>query len=101
MGKPVQRSVAVGLALCLLLVSGLIYAQTVPHTFHHARHQAATHATVLCTWLCAAGQVLDGTPVVVQADLGPVSDQQQPLVSKPLSVELPTTPARGPPSLSF
>jgi hypothetical protein len=101
MSRSLQRCVAISLAFCLLLLSGLIYAQTVPHTFHHARHQATTHATVLCSWLCAAGQVLDGTPVVVQAGVGPVSSQQTPLVSEPLGADLPTTPARGPPSPFF
>lgn len=100
MSKPVQRSVAVGLALCLLLLSGLIYAQTVPHTFHHARHQAATHATVLCTWICSAGQACEGTAVVFQSDRSPIGVTSVVAIQEPSGTVRSTALSRGPPSLS-
>ncbi len=48
----------VGLLACFLFVSGAFTGQAVKHTFHHAHHKAATHANPLCSWMCAAGQVL-------------------------------------------
>jgi hypothetical protein len=95
-----QRSVSLSMALCLLLLSGVIYAQTVPHTLHHAKHQAATHSTALCSWLCAAGQVLDGAPAILQAGLGPITTQWVNPRVEPISIESPTIPVRGPPVLS-
>ncbi len=99
--RSVQRSVAVGLTVCLLFLSGAIYAQTVPHTLHHAQHKAATHSTALCTWLCAAGQVLDGMPVIVQTGEGPIATYWARPGAAPVSLSLPATSVRGPPSLSL
>ena len=48
----------VGLLACFLFVSGVLSGQAAQHTFHHAHHKAATHANPLCSWMCAAGQVL-------------------------------------------
>ena len=101
MPQRVRQSVAVSLAICLLLLSGAIYAQTVPHTLHHAQHKAGTHSTALCTWLCAAGQVLDGTTMVLQTGEGPVTTYWARPSSDPISISHPTTSVRGPPSLSL
>lgn len=100
MSRRIHRPVAVGMAVCLLLLSGLVYPQTVAHAGHHAQHKAATHATVLCSWMCAAGQVCEGTAVVLQSDRGPVSIASLISIQEPRSVLHPTAPSRGPPSLS-
>lgn len=94
------RSVAVGVAVCLLLLGGLAYPQTVIHAEHHAHHTAKTHASALCSWMCAAGQVFEGAPVVLHADRNPVGLAGPITVSEPTSVAHLTTPSRGPPSLS-
>jgi hypothetical protein len=94
------RSVAVGLAFCLLLLSGLAYPQTVAHAGHHAHHTAKTHASVLCSWMCAAGQVFEGGTVVLQSDRSPVAAVSLVEVQAPAGVVRSTTPSRGPPSLS-
>jgi hypothetical protein len=57
--RVLKQSLAVLLVLCLLAVGGLASAQSISHESHHAHHHKATHSTVLCTWMCAAGQVLD------------------------------------------
>jgi hypothetical protein len=44
---------------CLVLLLALVYPATVPHEFHHLHHGTATHGTVICSWLCAAGQGAD------------------------------------------
>jgi hypothetical protein len=95
-----RRILAVLLILCLLAVSGLASAQSITHESQHAHHQKATHSTVLCTWMCAAGHVHDGTaaPVLIE----------QPLVSLFESVRhafvpcvtLDSMPSRGPPPTS-
>ncbi|MDH3505401.1 MAG: hypothetical protein OEM58_12855, partial [Nitrospirota bacterium] len=36
---------------------------------HHSQHHQGTHATLLCTWFCAAGQTIDTSQVLVN---GPV-----------------------------
>lgn len=44
------------LLLCIGLVNGFMAAPSVGHAEHHADHQAGTHSTGICAWLCAAGQ---------------------------------------------
>ncbi len=98
--RRILRSVAVGVAVCLLLVSGLAYPQTVAHAGHHAHHTAKTHASVLCSWMCAAGQVFEGTAVILQSDRSLIGFASPITVAEPTSVTRLTTPSRGPPSLS-
>ena len=88
------------MVVCLLLVSGLAYPQTVAHDGHHTHHTAKTHASALCSWMCAAGQVFEGTAVVLLSDRSPVAVLAVIVVQEPSSVVHSTTPSRGPPSLS-
>ena len=55
----IQRSLACLLVVSLLVIGGFASAQSLTHESQHAHHQKATHGTVLCSWMCAAGQVLD------------------------------------------
>ena len=100
MSRRILRSVAVGLTVCLLLLSGLAYPQTVAHAGHHAHHTAKTHASVLCSWMCAAGQVFEGAAVVLQSDHSPIGVAPVIAIQEPVSVVRHTAPSRGPPSLS-
>lgn len=89
------------LIVCILLVGGWAQAQAAEHAGHHAQHQAATHGTVLCSWMCAAGTVLDTAAVLIQAERSPLA-----VVSVSHSVstfpELPrSTPSRAPPYVSL
>lgn len=95
-----QRSVSLSVAVCLLLLGGLIYVQTVPHSLHHNHHQAATHSTALCSWLCAAGQGLDGGPVILQADSTPLVIDSHAVADEPISIDRSLVLLRGPPLLS-
>lgn len=97
MVRPILRGVATGLVVCILLLSGVVYPQVVAHAAHHAHHKAATHASALCTWMCAAGQVLATVSVCLQADLGLQSFFDLPPIQEPVSVLLPTPSIRGPP----
>ncbi len=98
MNRTLQRSLSVALTVCLLLLSGLMYPLTVPHAAHHAHHNAATHATVLCNWMCAAGQGLEGSVSSVQSPLGRVFLAGLAVHEAPPSPVLPASTSRGPPS---
>lgn len=68
-----QKTLSISLVLCILAVGGLAQAQAAEHAGHHAQHQAATHGTPLCSWMCAAGTVLDSDVVLIQAERSPVA----------------------------
>jgi hypothetical protein len=58
--KRVVLRITVGvLAAWLLLLSGMVYPQLAAHASEHAHHATTTHATALCSWLCAAGQTAE------------------------------------------
>jgi len=101
MNRALQRTVAVGLTVCLLLLSGLIYPQTVAHASHHTHHKAATHASALCSWMCAAGQVLEGVAFGLPAQTGPVSFVGVSASDEPSEAVLPSYSTRGPPVFSI
>lgn len=82
----------------LLLVSGVLTAQAVEHSQHHSQHHKGTHATLLCSWFCAAGQTLESDQVLVD---GPVEslhriDHWRPITPQKFLVILPVS--RAPPS---
>lgn len=57
------------LLLCLVLVNGAMAAPSVGHAQHHANHQAGTHSTGICAWLCAAGQEAESASIVFESTL--------------------------------
>ena len=66
----VKRSGLVwSLLLCLVLMNGLMAAPSVAHAMHHGKHQAGTHSTGLCAWLCAAGQGIESASVDLESTL--------------------------------
>jgi hypothetical protein len=89
------------LVLSVLSVGGLAQAQSVEHAGHHAHHQAATHSTLLCSWMCAAGTVLDTAVVTFQAELSPIALVTLPDSAQPLIEACQTSPSRAPPSFSL
>ncbi|HXT67381.1 MAG TPA: hypothetical protein VN657_11380 [Nitrospiraceae bacterium] len=52
-----------GLALWLVALSGTVYPQLIAHIAQHQHHNAATHATALCSWLCIAADAVENTAV--------------------------------------
>lgn len=60
------------LLVCLVLVNGAMAAPSVGHAQHHADHQAGTHSTGICAWLCAAGQDVESTSVSLESSLKPI-----------------------------
>ena len=71
MNHKVFKFVSILLVLCVLSVGGLAQAQAVEHAGHHAHHQAATHGTVLCSWMCAAGQAGEAATLFVPLEVIP------------------------------
>ena len=101
MKRTVLKYVSILLVFSVLSVGGLAQAQSVEHAGHHAHHQAATHGTVLCSWMCAAGTVLDSHVVPFQAQLTLIALLTLPHAAQP-SIELcQTSPSRAPPSFSL
>src|SRR5215217_7642538 len=70
--RQAKGALVVLLVLCLLAVGVLASAQSITHESHHAHHQKATHGTVLCSWMCAAGQMLHGILAPVLIEQSPV-----------------------------
>jgi hypothetical protein len=91
------RIVAVGLALCLLILSGVMYPQTVAHAAHHAHHKAATHSTALCTWMCAAGQAQEHISFNFQIELEVASSVYGFTGQQPIQLHFVVPTTRGPP----
>ena len=101
MNHTVLKFLSILLVLCVLSVGGLAQAQLVEHAGHHAQHQAATHSTVLCSWMCAAGMVLDTAVVTFQAELSPIALIAPPSSAQPSIEACRISPSRAPPSFSL
>lgn len=96
-----RKLLSISLIFCVLAVGGMAQAQSAEHAGHHAQHQAATHGTVLCSWMCAAGTVLDSQVVLIQAERSPIAtlpifDSTGSILQLALSYS-----SRGPPSFSL
>lgn len=57
------------LVLCIVVVNGAMAAPSVGHAGHHAAHNASTHSTGLCAWLCAAGDNVESSVVQFTSNL--------------------------------
>lgn len=69
----VKRPVFIWVLLfCVVLVNGFMVAPGVSHPEHHEDHQATTHSTGICAWLCAAGQGIESASVGLSPQLQPI-----------------------------
>lgn len=96
-----KRSLACLLVLCVLAVGGLASAQSLTHDSQHAHHQKSTHSTMLCSWMCAAGQVLDTVVVPDLVERTPVALIEPLDYRFILPASLSLSASRGPPSHSI
>jgi hypothetical protein len=101
MNRTALKFLSILLVLCVLSVGGLAQAQSVEHAGHHAQHQAATHGTLLCSWMCAAGTVLDTAVVTFQAEISPIAIITLPHSTQPAIDACRISPSRAPPSFSL
>jgi len=94
------RQFAVGcFALWLVALSGIVYPQLTAHMGQHDHHNAATHATALCSWLCIAADAVEGTSVpLVPVEQVALIEQEffDPQIPAVLGVQ---PPSRAPPLL--
>jgi hypothetical protein len=95
-----RRSIACLLVFCVLVVGGLASTQALLHDSHHAHHQKATHSTILCSWMCAAGQVLDAVAAPYLIERSPIERAEQVPLQTICSVFTPSVTSRGPPTYS-
>jgi hypothetical protein len=101
MGCTFRKFLSISLVLCILAIGGLAQAQAAEHAGHHAQHQAATHGTLLCSWMCAAGTVLDSAVVQLEVERSPIALLPTPK-SPNFAIEASCiSPNRGPPSCSL
>ena len=101
MNHTALKVLSILLILCVLSIGGLAQAQSVEHAGHHAHHQAATHGTVLCSWMCAAGTVLDTAVVTFQAERSPIAFITLFNPAQPSIESCHTSSSRAPPSFSL
>ena len=66
------KLISIVLILCVLFVGGLAQAQAAEHAGDHAQHHTATHGTLLCSWMCAAGQGLESAVAPIHFELTPL-----------------------------
>ncbi|HWF60474.1 MAG TPA: hypothetical protein VN666_09220 [Nitrospira sp.] len=96
-----RKFLSISLVLCVLIVGGLAQAQAAEHAGHHAQHQSATHGTLLCSWMCAAGTVIDSDVVLIQAERSPVAVIPILRLSKAISEPSRVSSSRAPPPFSL
>jgi hypothetical protein len=89
MGHTFRKFLSIALVVSVLAIGGLAQAQSAEHAGHHAQHQAATHGTLLCSWMCAAGTVLDSDVVILKAERNPIA-----ILPLPYSIDSISEPAR-------
>jgi len=87
------------LLICLVLVNGFMAAPSVGHSQHHADHQAGTHTTGICAWLCAGAVGIESS--VVQLISTPQLLERVSIPSFDVILSVVSLPYffRGPPSL--
>jgi len=96
------RHIAIPLLLvCVFLaLQGVVYPHMLEHLSQHAHHESGVHGTVVCSWMCAAGQDLEPVPELVPVTV-PVIALIDDNVGDSLSIEFRALwTSRGPPDFS-
>lgn len=95
------KGIAVALLVINLIVVGAFSsAHLLVHESQPVHHQQATHGTVLCFLMCAAGTVLDVEVILIQPQRSPVAVVSLSYMIQVL-YDLPwISPSRAPPHFS-
>ncbi len=97
MTRPSRTWLILGVLACFLIMSGVVSSQAAAHSLHHVHHNAATHSTILCSLMCAAGQVVSVAEPVFDAPLTVLHVLEVSNVH-PVTLTVPTLRfSRGPP----
>lgn len=92
-----RTTLVLGVLACFLVMSGVVSSQAAAHSLHHVHHNAATHSTILCSLMCAAGQVVSVDEPVFDAPLTVLHAIDVSIVH-PVTLTVPTLRfSRGPP----
>ena len=81
-----------------IALNGWLPYQAIGHIHEHAHHTAATHATALCSWLCAAGQTIQVSDPFLKAELGVVAKLELLVPAVAQRILLFSPLSRGPPT---
>ncbi len=92
-----RTALVFGVLACFLVMSGMVSSHAAAHSLHHVHHNAATHSTILCSLMCAAGQVVSVAEPVFDAPLTVLHAIEASIVH-PVTLTVPTLHfSRGPP----
>lgn len=95
-----RPAVVWSLLACLVFVNGAMVKPSVAHAAKHANHHAGTHSTGLCAWLCAAGQGIETSSVVLECIGQPVEQVVAPCINQHERPLFSAIFLRGPPASS-
>jgi hypothetical protein len=87
-----------GVLACFVVMSGVVSSQAAAHSLHHLHHNAATHSTILCSLMCAAGQVVSVAEPVFDTPLTILQALEVSIVHPVTLTVLTLRFSRGPPS---
>ena len=90
-----------GLVACILFVGGIFASESAAHSLHHTHHKAATHASLICSWICAAGEILQCNNLIFETPSSLVSKVELFPVFLVRTTSTLFTFQRGPPLSSF
>ena len=97
MTRPSRTVLVLGVLACFLVMSGVVSSQAAAHSLHHVHHNAATHSTILCALMCAAGHVVNVAEPVFDTQLTVLQALEVSIV-QPVTLTVPTLHfSRGPP----
>ena len=79
-------------------LNGWLPFQAIGHTHDHEHHTAATHATPICSWMCAAGQTTQASDHFLRAESKVIAELELPIPPFVLPILSISHLSRGPPS---
>lgn len=92
-----RTALILGVLACFLVMSGVVSSQATAHSLHHVHHNAATHSTILCSLMCAAGHAVNVAEPVFDAPLN-VLHAIEVSITHPVTLTVQTLRfSRGPP----
>lgn len=97
MTRSSRTALVIGVLACFLVMGGVVSSHAAAHSLHHIHHNAATHSTILCSLMCAAGQVVSVEEPIFNAPLTILHALEISIVH-PVTLTVPTLHfSRGPP----
>jgi hypothetical protein len=92
-----RNGIVWSLLLCLVVINGFMAAPSVGHAAQHANHQAGTHSSGFCAWVCAASEGIETSSPILDPAFQPVDQILSMLADQCERVAPSCTSPRGPP----